>query len=49
MEKSRILPMTAGINFRELGGYQTLDGKTIKWNKLIRSGKLSELTDDDLA
>ncbi|MCZ3393222.1 tyrosine-protein phosphatase, partial [Enterococcus faecium] len=45
MTKPRLLPISSGLNFRELGGYTNLDGKTIKWNKLIRSGKLGGLAD----
>ena len=35
-------------NFRDLGGYQTTDGRSVKWGLLYRSGSLSKLTDDDL-
>lgn len=35
-------------NFRDLGGYQTTDGRLVKWGLLYRSGSLSKLTDDDL-
>ena len=45
MKKERILNITGGVNFRELGGYPTKDGKTIKWQKLLRSGDLSRLTE----
>ncbi|WP_295798151.1 tyrosine-protein phosphatase [uncultured Microbulbifer sp.] len=43
----RVLPLEGGRNFRDLGGYQTTDGKTIKWGKLYRSGVLTNLTADD--
>ena len=36
-------------NFRDLGGYETEDGKTVKWGLVYRSGKLSKLTDEDVA
>ncbi|MBU3851429.1 MAG: tyrosine-protein phosphatase [Candidatus Paralactobacillus gallistercoris] len=45
----RILPIKDGNNFRELGGYETTDGKTIKTHKVIRSGALNNLKSDDLA
>lgn len=44
---SRLLPLEKGRNFRDLGGYQTTDGKTVKLGKLFRSGILSNLTDND--
>ncbi|WP_318765543.1 tyrosine-protein phosphatase [Lactiplantibacillus carotarum] len=47
MTQDRILKMTNGINFRELGGYPTKDGHTVKWHKVIRTGSLSDLTAED--
>ncbi|TPR42670.1 tyrosine-protein phosphatase [Apilactobacillus micheneri] len=47
MNNKRLLDVKNGYNFRELGGYLTKDGRTIKWNKLIRSGELSELSKAD--
>jgi len=35
-------------NFADLGGIITVDGKSIKWGKIYRSGELSTLTDDDV-
>jgi protein-tyrosine phosphatase len=32
------------INFRDLGGYKTQDGKIIKYNKIYRSGNLAKLS-----
>lgn len=49
MVRSRVLQLQKGGNFRELGGYQTMDGRTIKWHKAIRSGKLGSLTDQDVS
>lgn len=45
---TRLLPLQSGHNFRELGGYQTKDGHTLKWHKLIRSASLSNLNQADL-
>lgn len=45
----RILPLEKGRNFRELGGYQTKDGRTLKWHKVLRSASLAHLTPHDLA
>lgn len=44
----RRLPFRGAKNFRDLGGYQTTDGKTVRWNLLYRSDALHKLTDTDL-
>lgn len=44
----RILNLEGAINLRELGGYPTNDGTTIKYNKLLRSGDISNLTGKSL-
>ena len=36
-------------NFRDLGGYETTDGRTVKWGQVYRSGELPHLTDADVA
>lgn len=36
-------------NFRDYGGYQTEDGRYVKWRSLFRSGQLSALTASDQA
>jgi protein-tyrosine phosphatase len=41
--------MDGSHNTRELGGYKTTDGKTIKWGKLFRSDKLSDISKTDQA
>ena len=48
MEHQRMLDLKGGVNFRELGGYSTIEGKHIKWHKILRSGNMTDLTDDDL-
>lgn len=35
------------FNFRDLGGYQTADGRQVRWRRLFRSDDLSRLTDGD--
>ncbi len=35
------------MNFRDLGGYETKDGRTTAWNRLYRSDCLTELGDDE--
>jgi protein-tyrosine phosphatase len=45
----RVLPLQGGQNFRELGGYPTADGHTIRWGLLYRSGSMHWLTAADYA
>ena len=47
-QQKRHLIFSGAKNFRDLGGYQTLDGKTVRWEKLYRSDDLHKLTDADL-
>ena len=47
-DDTRKLPFTGAHNFRDLGGYKTSDGKTVKWGKVYRSDNLHSLTDEDL-
>lgn len=47
MQKRRV-PLAGTSNFRDLGGYETVDGRRVKWGQLYRSSSLSELTDEDL-
>ena len=35
-------------NFRDIGGYVTSNGQTVKWKQLFRSGRLSNLSDSDV-
>ncbi len=46
--KNQLIGVTSGRNFRELGGYQTLSGKRIKYHKLLRTGNLADLSPFDL-
>ena len=34
---------------RDLGGYETADGRSLKWGEVFRSGELPHLTDEDVA
>jgi len=36
-------------NFRDVGGYETADGRTVKWGEIYRSGELPRLSDEDVA
>jgi protein-tyrosine phosphatase len=37
------------VNFRDLGGYETSEGRRVRWGKVFRSDHLSRLTDRDIA
>ncbi len=43
----RVLPLQGGSNFRDLGGYRTEDGKTVRKGLLFRSGVMTGLTETD--
>lgn len=43
----RRIPLDGSVNFRDLGGYQTVDGRQIKWGKIYRSDNLARLSDMD--
>ncbi len=45
---SRLVPLQGGVNFRDLGGYETDDGRLVRWRKLFRCGHLAKLTQQDL-
>lgn len=44
---NRHIPFEEIINFRDLGGYQTRDGRTVAWRKVFRSGELEYMTEKD--
>jgi len=46
-EDHRLLPMDGAYNTRELGGYETTDGRSVKWGMLFRSDKLSDISNTD--
>lgn len=46
---NRHVPLSGQPNFRDLGGYAAVDGRTVKWGLVFRSGELSQLSDDDLS
>ncbi len=44
----RLIPLQGCVNFRDLGGYRTKDGRSVRWRSLFRSDTLSFLTEGDL-
>jgi len=47
--RERQVPLVRQQNFRDLGGYEAEDGRTVKWGVVYRSGELSQLDDGDVA
>lgn len=43
----RVLPLEGGVNFRDLGGYRTKDGRSVRWGRIYRSGVMADLTEAD--
>ena len=44
----RRVPLQGSVNFRDLGGYETSDGRRVKWGQVFRSDNLGRLTDRDV-
>ena len=47
IDARRIIALEGGRNFRDLGGYRTQDGRSVKWRKIFRSGSMSGVTQAD--
>jgi protein-tyrosine phosphatase len=45
----RRVPLEGSVNFRDLGGYETSDGRRVKWGQVFRSDNLGRLTDRDVS
>jgi protein-tyrosine phosphatase len=41
--------LTGASNFRDLGGYASMDGRTVRWRRIFRSNHLGHLTESDIA
>jgi len=46
---ARHLSLAGASNFRDLGGYPTKDGRTVRWRQIFRSNHLGHLTGEDAA
>ena len=44
LDKSRHLQLEGTRNIRDLGGYQTVDGRTTRWKTMLRADNLEKLT-----
>jgi protein-tyrosine phosphatase len=45
----RRISLQGVVNFRDLGGYATADGRLTRWGQIFRSDVLADLTDEDLS
>jgi len=48
-QPQRILNIGGVLNFRDLGGYKTVDGREVKWRKMFRSAQLDRLNEQGIA
>lgn len=46
---SRALGLEGAPNFRDIGGYTTVDGRHVRWGEVYRSSELAKLTPADAA
>lgn len=44
----RKVSLQGAVNFRDIGGYKTREGKKVKWGKIYRSGEINKLTAEDI-
>ena len=44
----RRVHLEGGVNFRDLGGYRSNDGRRVKWGQVFRSDNLGRITDRDV-
>jgi protein-tyrosine phosphatase len=47
ISKERRVPLEGAVNFRDLGGYETSDGRKVKWGQVFRSDSLARLSARD--
>jgi protein-tyrosine phosphatase len=47
--RARRVSLQGVVNFRDLGGYATGDGRLMRWGQIFRSDVLADLTDTDLS
>lgn len=48
-DPDRLIPLRGAVNFRDIGGYQTADGRRVRKGLVYRAGMLANLEADDLA
>jgi protein-tyrosine phosphatase len=48
-DPNRMIPLRGAVNFRDMGGYATADGRRVRKGQVYRAGMLANLEPDDLA
>ena len=49
VEPRRHLDLEGAVNIRDLGGYRTSDGKTVRWKTLLRADNVGSLPPESQA
>jgi len=49
VNQDRHIALDGQPNFRDLGGYHTVDGRTVRYGQVYRSGRLAALSDADVS
>lgn len=49
MTYERRIVLQGASNFRDLGGYENAEGKTVRWRRVFRADALQDLTPEDVA
>lgn len=44
MKHERLVLLDGAVNFRDIGGYRSQDGRKVKWHKIYRSDSLTQLS-----
>ena len=47
--RKRVVELEGGCNFRDIGGYTTQSGQSVRWGRVYRTAVLSYFTDNDHA
>jgi protein-tyrosine phosphatase len=47
--RSRLVALEGGCNFRDIGGYVAMNGSSVRWGQVYRTGVLSYFTPNDRA
>ncbi len=44
----RLIDLEGCFNFRDIGGYPTADGRSVRWGRYFRTGRQDRMTEEDL-